>query len=487
MLHSNPFNILNEVPTGIFILNNDFTIAFWNKCMTQWSQLSTKKVLGKKIQTIYPELSKKKHALRIQNVFNGGPPVLLSAQLHGDIFPCKKSNGHHRIFNTRIKSLRANASDLKTSTVHDPWDPAAEIGLTSLKNISHWNIEPHPGKPLQAIFTLEDVTDLSERIQTYYIIKKELSIEIERKNEVENELLASKQLLLNVYNNTASALVVFDQENTIISCNAVNEKIFGYTQDELMGQNGALFFSPCDKNFPFFDAIRKEITLSNHYEGELCMKTGFDTEIICKIKGSPLHENNPNEIICCFDDITREKKAQRILKKQATIDPLTGTVNRRHFMEQMEKEMRTLSRHGYPICFALCDLDHFKIVNDTYGHAMGDEVLIYFTEMLRTELRETDIVGRYGGDEFIFLMPHTDINEALTPLERIRKNMARHRFFVPSDRSFCVTVTMGVTQISTPPKSNTTAIKEALQSLFVKTDQALYKAKERGRNCISTA
>ena len=487
MLHSKSFSILNEVPTGIFILNNDFTIAFWNKCMTQWSQLSRKDVLGKNIQTIYPELSKKKHALRIQNVFLGGPPVLLSAQLHGLIFPCMKSNGRPRIFNTRIKSLPPHTPDSNPSTVHGPSASIAETGVTSLQSVSHSDIEPHLGKPLQAIFTLEDVTELSERIQTYYIIKKELSIEIEKKSKVEKELISSKQLLLNVYNNTCNALVVFDQNNTIISCNAVNEKIFGYTRDELMGQDGALFFSPYDKKFPFFEAIRKEITLSSHYEGELCMKTGFGTKIICKVKGSPLHENNPNEIICCFDDITREKKAQLILKKKATIDPLTGTVNRGYFMEQMEKEMRTLSRHGYPVCFALCDLDHFKTVNDTYGHAMGDEVLIFFTEMLQNELRETDIVGRYGGDEFIILMPHTGINEALTPLERIRKNMERHRFFVPSDRAFRVTVTMGLTQILTPPESKTTAMEETLQSLFIKTDQALYKAKERGRNCICTA
>lgn len=304
---------------------------------------------------------------------------------------------------------------------------------------------------------------------------------------MEKELIASRQLLLNVYNNTSNALVVFDKQNHIISCNAVNESIFGYSQNELMEQNGALFFTPCDTKFPFFDAVRKEIALSGRYEGEICMKTAFDTEIICKISCAPLHSESTDEIICCFDDITREKKAQRTLEKQATIDPLTGTLNRRSFMERLQKEMRTLSRHGYPICFALCDLDNFKGVNDTYGHAMGDEVLIFFTRMLRNELRETDIVGRYGGDEFILLMPHTDINEALTPLERIRKKMGRNRYFISPSQSFSVTVTMGVIQISSPPGNHPGAMDEALQTLFVKTDQALYKAKERGRNCICTA
>lgn len=161
MYHSDPFHILHDVPVGIFILNRDFTIAFWNRCMAQWSRLTEEDVLNRDIRSIYPELKKKKHALRIENVFNGGPPVLLSAQLHGTIFPCKKNSGTHRIFNTRIKSLRVP---------HSPPPPADRTVTTTQKKEHHFEQKrsrqrPHP---LQAIFTLEDVTDLSERIQTYY-------------------------------------------------------------------------------------------------------------------------------------------------------------------------------------------------------------------------------------------------------------------------------------------------------------------------------
>lgn len=191
--------------------------------------------------------------------------------------------------------------------------------------------------------------------------------------------------------------------------------------------------------------------------------------------------NAGGEVVIVGNDITRTKKAeiallaaQEELKKQALTDELTNISNRRHFFQYIEYEVHRSFRHHHNSCLALLDLDHFKRINDTYGHATGDEVLRHFAHILRSHSRKDDIVGRIGGEEFALLLPETSQNEAFSVLGRIHLLLAQEQLdkIAPG---FTYTFSAGIADFKHREKFSP-------QDWFSQADQALYKAKTSGRN-----
>ncbi len=162
------------------------------------------------------------------------------------------------------------------------------------------------------------------------------------------------------------------------------------------------------------------------------------------------------------------------LANMATRDGLTGLFNHRHFQEILEKRFALAKRHDNDLCLLIIDLDYFKDVNDTFGHAFGDFVLKEFAELLRNEMRDTDIVARYGGEEFTVLLPNTDMNGGRVLGQKIREKAANH-LYEDSSHSKRITISIGGVSIkSQNPQSENDMIKFA--------DLALYQAKAQGRN-----
>lgn len=168
------------------------------------------------------------------------------------------------------------------------------------------------------------------------------------------------------------------------------------------------------------------------------------------------------------------------LKTLAVTDELTGLSNRSHFFEKMDKEMKRCRRHGIPMTLLLIDIDDFKGVNDTYGHVAGDEVLRGIAPILVASVRDNDVVGRYGGEEFIVYLVHTDSEAASVPAERIRESVASS-VFTFSDGTYRVTASIGVA--SFPGKDET----ENRVDFIKRADAALYEAKRNGKNRVVTA
>jgi len=171
------------------------------------------------------------------------------------------------------------------------------------------------------------------------------------------------------------------------------------------------------------------------------------------------------------------RDAMQRLELLATHDELTGLPNRRYMYDWMAHEVARSSRSGVPMCIAIIDLDHFKRVNDTLGHAVGDQVLRVFTCAARAVLRDGDVLARWGGEEFLLVMPDTSVAAALSALERLRSHIAQQASWVdcPLGR---VTFSAGLT------------LQEEGQSLDVtahRADDALYEAKRRGRDRVVTA
>ena len=162
-----------------------------------------------------------------------------------------------------------------------------------------------------------------------------------------------------------------------------------------------------------------------------------------------------------------------MLEELVKTEPLTGLFNRRHFYDLAEKEFHREQRYLTPLSVIMADIDHFKEINDRFGHAVGDQALVTVAILIRRTLRTVDLSCRYGGEEFAFLLPETAGPQALQVAERLRSAIASFPFMA-GDQTFHVSISMGVAECPTGCPS--------LDSLFTYADEALYEAKHLGRN-----
>ena len=166
-------------------------------------------------------------------------------------------------------------------------------------------------------------------------------------------------------------------------------------------------------------------------------------------------------------------RLHHVVQRQAATDELTGLVNRRRFLEALSSELVRVRAFGSPLSVVMADLDHFKVVNDRFGHAAGDEVLQRFADLIREHLRDVDVPGRLGGEEFAVLVPETDAAGAAVVAERIRGELGGLHFLLAHPHT--VTASFGVAQLR-----ETESGGDVLQ----RADRALYRAKEHGRNRV---
>jgi len=175
--------------------------------------------------------------------------------------------------------------------------------------------------------------------------------------------------------------------------------------------------------------------------------------------------------------LQEQKELIRNLEKLANTDSLTGVWNRRYLLNIAEKETQRSRRYNRPLSVLMIDIDHFKNVNDTYGHAVGDDVLMTMTETIINYLRNLDILGRFGGEEFVVLLPETDNKAAVITAERIRVNI--EQINIPVDgKSVSITVSIGVASYQKGDAN--------IDALIQRADAALYQAKNQGRNRVVT-
>lgn len=175
-------------------------------------------------------------------------------------------------------------------------------------------------------------------------------------------------------------------------------------------------------------------------------------------------------------DITERKQLEEDLRRMATTDSMTGVYNRRRFLELMVQEMHRAHRMIHPLALIMLDIDLFKRINDTYGHAIGDEVIKSLTRACTSELREIDIFGRIGGEEFAILLPELRREQGLEVAERLRRKIETLEVEANDRRIVRFTVSMGVAVLGMDDR-----IPELF---FARADVALYHAKEDGRNCV---
>jgi two-component system, cell cycle response regulator len=210
----------------------------------------------------------------------------------------------------------------------------------------------------------------------------------------------------------------------------------------------------------------------------------FGKDVVAHMALSPKNANDPHDIRI-FDVVARElggplRMALLVEETQlaATTDPLTGIMNRRAFLTALDTEQSRAFRHGYPMSLLMIDVDHFKIINDVHGHAMGDQVLSALGKLLAVQGRKTDIVARWGGEEFVVALSGAPESGARIAAERLRHcvelmSMVNEKFDPVS-----VTISIGIACLE---------VNDSASVLIDRADRAMYKAKASGRNCVMVA
>ena len=188
-------------------------------------------------------------------------------------------------------------------------------------------------------------------------------------------------------------------------------------------------------------------------------------------------QDQPVSLLGITRDITERKKVEQELERLSQVDMLTGLANRRRFMQLAEHELSRKRRYGGELAVFMMDLDHFKVVNDTYGHQTGDLVLQKVGEICREVLRDLDCVGRLGGEEFAVLLPRTDLDHAVAVAERLRDAVEQASVAAPHGETVRFTISIGVATMQEEAIS--------LDNLLSQADRALYQAKHSGRNRVS--
>jgi diguanylate cyclase (GGDEF)-like protein/PAS domain S-box-containing protein len=178
-------------------------------------------------------------------------------------------------------------------------------------------------------------------------------------------------------------------------------------------------------------------------------------------------------------DITERKQIEEKLKYLATHDSLTRLINRSSMEEQLKNELLRADRYKHALSIFLLDLDHFKSINDTYGHQVGDAVLQKISRVIEGLIRKIDYAGRYGGEEFIIILPETSIGKAELLAERMCKQIAENSIQMENDDKLNITASIGIASFPEHGKSCGEIVSAA--------DSAMYAAKDAGRNCVRTA
>lgn len=268
-----------------------------------------------------------------------------------------------------------------------------------------------------------------------------------------------------VLSNHASGVVVY--------VNQAAAKFFGLGASELIGRAASGLWESAEQ----YAGLLAELGVLGHIEDREARMIRADGRP-CWVQTSTtvLRLQDDTLLYAAFTDITERKRKESELHRLATTDPLTGALNRRAFTERALAEGERARRGGYPVSLVICDLDHFKAINDTYGHARGDTVLKRFTAIVQELIRPSDTLGRVGGEEFALVLPGSDADAAQRVAERVRARFAAEP--IAGGEPILATASFGV---SGWPQHLT--FDAALQAA----DTALYAAKAAGRDCVRVA
>ena len=315
------------------------------------------------------------------------------------------------------------------------------------------------------------------RIQNHLAASRQkLQTEIEERRRREEALAISEKRFRSLFEESKDAIVTTDQEGQLLIVNPAGMELFGLAKHEVESKNFRDFYVEPAMARRFSAAISEQGYIRD-FGVQLYGNGGKAMDCLLTVTTKLSTDGAITGYEGIIRDVTPFKKMEEDLRRLATIDSLTGICNRHSFMDLAQKEMRRSRRYGHPLSFIMLDIDNFKKTNDTYGHSAGDKVLVELCAVCLKELRDSDIMGRYGGEEFNIVLVENDMGTAATVAERIRKVVASHKV-INDNVELSFTISLGVTEMLP---------EDDLASMLKRADGALYRAKDNGRNQVRTS
>jgi len=296
-----------------------------------------------------------------------------------------------------------------------------------------------------------------------------LSAEAQRFSEAELKARNALQFARNLIDSSMDMIIAVDGNRRIVEFNRTACKSFGYELAEILGKHVDVLYGKTDDSSHIHQALLKD----GFYAGEITNIRKDGTTFTCFISASRLTdaEGRPAGFMGISRDISERQHMEEALQLAATTDRLTGIYNRYKFEDTLKAEMERGKRYRTPLSLLMFDLDHFKNVNDSHGHLVGDEVLKAVAEIVRGRIRKSDCLCRWGGEEFCILGPQTPGDQAVKAMLKVSRLVAEHRFAA----GVRMTISAGLAVLRTD---------DTVESFIKRADDALYRAKANGRNRI---
>ncbi|MCT4618382.1 MAG: diguanylate cyclase [Marinisporobacter sp.] len=332
---------------------------------------------------------------------------------------------------------------------------------------------------------IKEISDKNLNVQVKVYGENEIGQLAVSFNEMANKLantLISKNNLENIINSVGDLFIILDEDFRIIKINQYGLKLLGYSLGSLENESICMIF---DKTFDQEKIIQdiRERGIAENIENTLIKSNGFFSVVLSIFTPLKDEDEKINGYTCISKDITKTKqqlyqmerineklkKEEHRLREKNTKDWLTKVLNREYIFKYLEALLKKSFLEDTNISIALCDIDHFKIVNDTYGHPVGDVVLQQVAAIIEETIRREDAVGRYGGEEFLIVLPNADDEQAFRIFEEIRKKIEASSF---NEGEVKITISGGIAGW----EGNNS------KELIAKADEKLYIAKRSGRN-----
>jgi len=343
-------------------------------------------------------------------------------------------------------------------------------------NIRHLGVTDYA----ENLIAIVNLTDILNGLRSSYIA--ELKNILDEKEASLSASIKGLQLAQKVIESSLEAVIITDKAGIIQSCNPAFTHITGFEESDVIGKSPSILSSGYHDE-SFYQSMWEQIDQDGHWQGEIVnrRKNGETYPELLTITAIIDEETQKvSHYAGIFSDISQVKKDEERIQNLAYFDPLTGLGNRRRMLDRLEHELALAVRKKHISALLFIDLDNFKHINDTLGHAAGDEVLCQTAQRLRDTLREVDTVARIGGDEFVIILPELDNNiEASLSLSQNLAEKIKSKLTCPytfKGHELFVSPSIGITLFPENHDNSLELLKQA--------DNAMYRAKDAGRNQI---
>lgn len=295
---------------------------------------------------------------------------------------------------------------------------------------------------------------------------------ITRIHATENALVESEERFRSIFEHVDDIIYTVESDSTFSSISPSCEQMIGWRPEEWIGRSFSLIVHPDD--LPRMQELFVKAQAGESlpvFQVRVLTKSG--TYLECEVVANPIHRGGSISVLGVVRDVTERMRREKEIHLLAATDSLTGIINRREFTLVLDNEFARAMRYGTTLSLVMYDIDHFKQVNDTFGHDIGDYVLQTVADLVKRNIRTIDVEARWGGEEFMVLMPQSDARAAYSAAEKLRSAIARHHY----DKVGHLTASFGVTEFIS---------QDDINSLIKRADDALYQAKRKGRNCVVT-